>query len=131
MQTFSNDSPLNSMQNLTVIAHESEEEIDFSPSNVVVGVQISNNLDILEIISYFWSVTFTLIDLELPANSYMIACTNTHNFEEGENCASTIFVEHAFGSDMNLFGYYMILFGYDMILFGSELILFGSSFKFE
>ena len=44
----------------------------------------------------------------------MIACTNTQNFEEGENCACTI---HTFGSDMKLFGYYMIL--------------FGSNFKFQ
>ena len=39
----------------------------------------------------------------------MIACTNIHNFVEGENCASTILVEHldlfnALGSYMNLFG---------------------------
>ena len=44
-------------------------------------------LDILEIISSFRSDPFTLIDLELPTNFYMIACTNIHNFEEGENCA--------------------------------------------
>ena len=48
IQTFSSDSPLNSVQNLPVIASESEEEFDFSPSNVVVGVLISNTLDILE-----------------------------------------------------------------------------------
>ena len=54
----------------------------------------------------------------------MIACTNTQGFEEGENCASTIFMEHTLGSDMNLFEY-------DMILFGSDMILFGSSFKFQ
>ena len=47
----------------------------------------------------------------------MIACTNTHNFEEGENCASTISVDHTFGYDMNLFG--------------SDMILFGSIFKFQ
>ena len=47
----------------------------------------------------------------------MIACTNTQGFEEGENCASTILVDHmeplfhTLGFDMNLFGYYMILFG--------------------
>ena len=40
MQTFSSDSPLNSVQNLPVIASESEEEFDFSPSNVVAGVKI-------------------------------------------------------------------------------------------
>ena len=54
----------------------------------------------------------------------MIACTNTQNFEEGEKCASTISVEHSFGSDMNLFES-------DMILFGSYMTLFGSSFKFQ
>ena len=64
------------------------------------------------------------IYLELPANSYRIACTNIQNFEEGEICASTISVDHTFGSDMNLFGY-------DMILFGSDLILFGSNFEFQ
>ena len=84
MQTFSSDSLLNSMQSLPVIASENEEEIDFSPSNVVVGVLISNTLDNLEIISDCRSDPFTLIDLELPTNSYMIACTNTQSFvEEG------------------------------------------------
>ena len=48
MQTFSSDSPLNYVQNLPVIASESEEEFDFSTSNVVVVVMISNTLDILE-----------------------------------------------------------------------------------
>ena len=51
----------------------------------------------------------TLIDLEIPANSYMIACTNIKNFEEGENCASTISMEQTIGSDMILFGSDMIL----------------------
>ena len=41
-------------------------------------------------------------------------------FEEGENCASTISVEHTLGSDMNFIGS-------DIILFGSDLILLGSS----
>ena len=89
MQTFSSDSPLNSVQNLLVIASESEEEFDFSPSNVAASVRISNTLDILEKISYFRSDPFTLLDLDLPANSYRIACTNIQNFEERENCAST------------------------------------------
>ena len=57
---------------------------------------------------------FTFFDLELPANSYMIACTNIQNFEEGENCASTISVEQTLGYDM-------ILFGYDLILLGSRV----------
>ena len=38
MQTLFNVSPLNSVQNLSVIASESEEGFDFSPYNVVVGV---------------------------------------------------------------------------------------------
>ena len=38
MQTFSSDFPLNSVQNLPVIASESEEKFDFSPSNVSAGV---------------------------------------------------------------------------------------------
>ena len=54
----------------------------------------------------------------------MIECTNTQSFEEGENCASTILMEHTLGYDMNFFGSDMILFGYDMILY-------VSSFKFK
>ena len=76
-------------------------------------------LYILEIISYFRRDPFTLIKLELPTNSYMIACTNIQNFEEGQNCASTFSVEQTLGYDMKLFGYDMILFRYDMILFFS------------
>ena len=34
MQTFTGDFPLNSVQNLLVIASKSEEKFDFSPSNV-------------------------------------------------------------------------------------------------
>ena len=71
----------------------------------------------LEIISNLRSDPFTLIDLELPENSYMIECTNTHSFEEGENCESTISLEHTIGYDMNLFG--------------SDMTLFGLSFKFQ
>ena len=81
-------------------------------------MHISNYLDILEKISDFRSDPFTLIDLELPANSYRIECTKIQNFE-GENCASIISVDHNFGYDMNLFGSDMILFGSDMILLGS------------
>ena len=81
-------------------------------------------LDILEIISYMRIDPFNLIDLELAGNSYMIECTNTQSFEEGQNCASTISVEHTIGYDMNIFVY-------DMILFGSDLTLFGSGFKFQ
>ena len=51
-------------------------------------------LYILEITSDFRSDPFTLIDLELPTNSYMIACTDTQGFE-GENCASTISGAHS------------------------------------
>ena len=66
-------------------------------------------LDILEIISYFRSDPFILINLELSQNSYMILCTNTQVFEEGENCASIITTKHLdlfhiIGSYMNLFG---------------------------
>ena len=64
MQTFSNDYfILNYVQSLPVIASENEEEFEFSLSNVVVGVQISNNLDILEIISNCRSDPFTLSNL--------------------------------------------------------------------
>ena len=48
MQTFTGDFPLNYVQNLPVIASESEEKFDFSPSNVSTGVKICDNLDILE-----------------------------------------------------------------------------------
>ena len=51
MQTFNGDFPLNSVQNLPVIAFESEEKFDFSPSNVAAGVQICDTLYILEEIS--------------------------------------------------------------------------------
>ena len=40
MQTFIGDFPLNSVQNLPVIAPESEEKFDFSPSNVAAGRNI-------------------------------------------------------------------------------------------
>ena len=52
----------------------------------------------------------------------MIACTNTHSFEKGENCASTISVD-------NLDLLHTI--GYDMKLFVSNMILFCSRFKFQ
>ena len=87
-----------------MIAPGKGEEFDFSVSNDVVGVQISNYLDILEIISYCRSDPFTLIDLDIPTNSYMISCTNTQGFEEEENYASIISVEHTLGYDMKLFG---------------------------
>ena len=77
-------------------------------------------LDIFEIISDCMSDPNTLIDLELPTNSYMIACTDTQGFK-GENCASTIFVEHTLG-------YVKEFIGSDMILFGSDLIFFGLYF---
>ena len=63
MQTFFCDSPLNSVQKFPVIASKNEQESDFSPFNVVVGVKISNTLDILEKILDFRSDPFTLIDL--------------------------------------------------------------------
>ena len=76
MQKFSSDSSIiNYVHSLPMIAPGKGEEFDFS--NDVAGVQISNSLDILEIISYCRSNPFTLIDLEIPTNSYMIACINT------------------------------------------------------
>ena len=69
MQTLSSVSPLNYVQNLRVTASENEDEFNFSPYNGCYDVKISNYLDILEIISYFKSNPFTLIDLELPTNS--------------------------------------------------------------
>ena len=110
MQTFTDDFPLNSMQNLPVIASESEEKFDFSSANVAAGVKICKKLDILEEISDYKSDTFAPHDLDLPTNSCRIACTKIQNFEEKENCASTVSVDHTFGSDMNLIGSNMILF---------------------
>ena len=78
----------------------------------------------LEKISYCKNYRFALLDLDLLSNSYRIACTNIQNFEEGENCASIISVEHTFEYDMKLFVY-------DMILCGSDMILLGSIFKFQ
>ena len=64
MQKFSSDSSiLNFVHSLPVIVSENEEEFDFSISNDVSGVQISNTMDILEIISYFRSDPITFIDL--------------------------------------------------------------------
>ena len=96
MQTFIDDFPFNSVQNLPVISFESEEKFDFSPYNFAVGVKICNTLDILEKISNYKSDQFTPHDLYLPANSCRIACTKIQNFEEKDNCASTISVEHTF-----------------------------------
>ena len=59
MQTFTGDFPLNFVQNLLVIASKSEENFDFSPSNVAAGVKICDTLDILEEISYYQSDPFT------------------------------------------------------------------------
>ena len=75
---FSNESSiLNYVHSLSVIVSENEEEFDLSIFNDVYGVDISNTMDILEIISDCMSDPFTLIDLELPVNSYMIGCTNS------------------------------------------------------
>ena len=52
MQTFTSDFPLNSMQNLPVIASKSEEKFDFYCSKVAAGVKICETLDILEEILY-------------------------------------------------------------------------------
>ena len=78
-------------------------------------------MDIMEIISYYRSDPFTLINLGLPVNSYRIACTKNQNFEEGENCASTVSVEQSFGSDMNIFGYDLF----------SDLIICDSGYKIQ
>ena len=58
MQTFTGGFPLNSMQNLPVIASKREEKSVFSPSNVVDDVKICKKLDILEEISDYKSDTF-------------------------------------------------------------------------
>ena len=60
MQTFIGDFPLNFVQNLPVIAFESEEKFYFSPSNVAAGVQICDTLDILEKISDYQSDPFCI-----------------------------------------------------------------------
>ena len=65
MQTFIGDFPLNSVQNLPVIASKTKEKFDFSPSNVVSGMHICKKLDILEEISYYKSDTFSPHDLDL------------------------------------------------------------------
>ena len=84
MQKFSSGSSiLNYVHSLSVIVSQKEEEFDFSISNDVVGVNIGNTMDILEIMSDYRSDPFTLINLELPVNSYRIACTKNQNFEEG------------------------------------------------
>ena len=70
MKKFStNSSILNYVHSLPMIVSENEEEIDFSISNDVSSVHMSNDLEFLEEISYFRSDSFTLIDLELPGNS--------------------------------------------------------------
>ena len=109
---------LNYVQNLPVIASESEEKFVFYLSNATDGVKICNKLDILEEILDYQSDPFSLHDLDFPANSYRIACTKIQNFEEEESCASTILVNHLFESDINLIGSDMILFIYDLILLG-------------
>ena len=105
------DFPLNSVQILLVIASESEEKFDFSPSNVAAGVKICDTLDILEEISDYQSDPFAPHDLVFPANSCRIACTKIQNFEEEESCASTVSVNHLFESDINLIGSDMIFLG--------------------
>ena len=51
MQKFSSDSSIiNYVHSLPVIAPGKGEEFDFSISNDVAGVQISNTMDILEIV---------------------------------------------------------------------------------
>ena len=86
-------------------------------------MQICDTLDILEEISDYQSDPFAPRDLVFPANSYRIACTKIQNFEEEESCASTVLVDHNFGSNMSIIGS-------DMILFGSDLIFLGLIFQF-
>ena len=112
-QSFSSDSSIiNFVHSLPVISPGKGEEFHLYVSNNVAGVQKGDSLDFLEEISYFRSGPFTLIDLYILTNSYIITCTNTHIFvEEGENRASTISFEHlehvfhTLGSDMTLFGF--------------------------
>ena len=64
MQKFSSDSSiLNFVHSLPMIVSEKEEEFDFSIYKDVVGVQISNTMDILEIISDYRSDPFNLINI--------------------------------------------------------------------
>ena len=51
-------------------------------SHDFVDIMLYECLNILEIRSYCMSDPFTLFDLELGANSYMVACTNIQNFVE-------------------------------------------------
>ena len=110
MQTFTGDFPLNFVQNLPVIASQSEEKFDFSPYNVAASVQICDTLKILEEISDNQSDPIAPHDLDIPENPCRIACTKIQNFEEEESCASTVSVNH-------LFEYYINLIGSDMMLF--------------
>ena len=94
-----------------------EEKFDSSLSNHDVGVHKSDVLYVLEEISDFRSDPFTLIDLVLPANSYLIACTNSQIFiEDGGNSPYVISVVH-------LEPLFLI------ILF--DITLFDSNFKFQ
>ena len=100
-----------------MIALEAEEEFDFSLSIVSIGVKNTDLLNILEVISDLWSDPFTLIDIILPTNSYLIACTYSQIFtEEGENCPFSILVVHP---------------GLFFLILGDEITLFGLKFKFQ
>ena len=92
--SLSNDSSiLNSKQNFPVIALEAEEESSSSLSNVSSGVEKIYLLDFLEVISYFGSDKFSLAFPVLPRDSYLIVCSNSHNFiEDGENCEFSLFM---------------------------------------
>ena len=81
----------------------------------VADILFCESLAISEAISDYKSKPFSPIDLDLPTNSYKIACTNIQNFEEEENYASTVSVDHNFVYDMKLIVYYMILFVSDLI----------------
>ena len=54
------------MHSLPVTISKTVEEFDLSIYNNVTGVNISNTMDIMEIISDYRIDPFTLINLELP-----------------------------------------------------------------
>ena len=70
METFSCDSSiLNYVQSLPMIVSKNEEEFDFSLSNVVAGVQKSNNLDFLQkhnIVGLIHSLSLVYIFQQIP-----------------------------------------------------------------
>ena len=88
MQTFTDDFPLNYVQNFPVIASKSEEEFDFSLSNVASGVKMCNTLDILEEISYYQSdvrfLSFKQYDLRILSKRITCPTINTRDMRHKE-----------------------------------------------